>query len=136
MIGRARVAGKAVVGMQFTSTMAPVSAFPRAKQFVDDFRRRFGQGPGLHAAEAYDATAVALKPVEAASRGGKAPSRDEVSAAVRRVKLEGITGDIEFDARGNRKRAPYFVREVVNEDPEKWDQNRVVKQMTAPPPRN
>jgi branched-chain amino acid transport system substrate-binding protein len=132
----ARIAGKAVVGMQFTSAAGPASALPKAKQFVDDFRRRFGKEPGLHAAEAYDATAVALKAIEAAALGGKAPSREEVSAAVRRVKLQGITGDIEFDGRGDRKRALYFVLQVASEDPEKWDQNKVVKQMTAAPPRN
>jgi branched-chain amino acid transport system substrate-binding protein len=130
----ARIAGKAVVGMQFTSAAGPASALPKAKQFVDDFRRRFGKEPGLHAAEAYDATAVALKAIEAAALGGKAPSREEVSAAVRRVKLQGITGDIEFDGRGDRKRALYFVLQVASEDPEKWDQNKVVKQMIVGPP--
>jgi branched-chain amino acid transport system substrate-binding protein len=130
----ARIAGKAVVGMQFTSAAGPASALPKAKQFVDDFRRRFGKEPGLHAAEAYDATAVALKAIEAAALGGKAPSREEVSAAIRKVRHEGITGDIEFDGRGDRKRALYFVLQVASEDPEKWDQNKVVKQMIVGPP--
>jgi branched-chain amino acid transport system substrate-binding protein len=131
-----RLAGKAVVGMHFTSVTGPASALPKARQFVDDFRRRFGKEPGGHAAEAYDATAVALKGIEAAAPGGKSPSREEVSAAIRRVKLQGITGDIEFDGRGDRKKAPYFVREVGSEEPEKWDQNRVVRQVTAAPPRH
>ena len=131
-----RIAGKAVVGMQFTSAASPIATLPKAKQFVDDFRRRFGREPGPHAAEAYDATAVALKAIEAAAVSSRAPSRGEVSAAVRRVKLQGVTGDIEFDGRGDRKKALYFVLQVASEDPEKWDQNRVVRQVTTGPPRH
>ena len=134
--GPTRIAGKAVVGMQLTSAAGPASTLPKAKQFVDDFRRRFGMEPGLHAAEAYDATAVALKAIEAVAAGGKAPSRAEVSAAVRRVKLQGVTGDIEFDGRGDRKKAPYFVLQVASDDPERWNENRVVWQTAAGPPRH
>jgi branched-chain amino acid transport system substrate-binding protein len=129
-----RIAGKAVVGLQLTSVASPMATLPKAKPFVDDFRRRFGGDPGPHAAEAYDATAVALKAIETAAAGGRAPSRGEVSAAVRKVKLQGITGDIEFDGRGDRKKAPYFVLQVASEDPAKWDQNRVVRQVTTGPP--
>jgi len=120
--------------MQFTSAVSPMSTLPKAKQFVDDFRRRFGREPGPPAAEAYDATAVALKAIEAAAAGGRSPTRGEVSAAVRKVKLQGITGDIEFDGRGDRKKALYFVLQVASEDPAKWDQNRVVRQVTIGPP--
>jgi ABC-type branched-subunit amino acid transport system substrate-binding protein len=42
--------------------------------------------------------------------------------------LVGIGGEIELDPRGDRKGAVYSVFQVAAEDPERWEQNRVVKQ--------
>ncbi len=129
-----KIAGKAVVGMYYTSAAGPASALPKARQFVEEFKKKFGKNPEPYAAEAYDAAAIALKAIEAAARGGKAPSREDVSAAVRRVKYSGITGDIEFDGKGDRKRANYFVLQVASDNPEKWGENKIVKQLTIAPP--
>ena len=47
-----------------------------------------------------------------------------------------MTGEIELDGKGDRRRAVYFVSQVAAEDPGRWEENRVVKQVTvAPPPR-
>jgi branched-chain amino acid transport system substrate-binding protein len=131
----ARLAGAAAVGVYYTSAVAPSAGLLGARPFVDDFQRRFGRAPGPYAAEAYDATAIVLRAIESAARGG-APSRDAVAAAVRRTKHQGVTGEIEFDGRGDRKKAPYFVFKVANEDPNRWNQNRVLKQLPAAPPRS
>src|SRR5437870_6043294 len=104
-----KIAGKAVVGMYYTSAAGPASALAGAKGFVDDYKKKFSKNPEPYAAEAYDATAIALKAIEAAAKGGKLPSREAVSAAVRQVKHKGITGEIEFDGKGDRKKATYFV---------------------------
>ena len=80
---------------------------PGVAAFRGDFRRRFGRDPGL------------------------------VAAAVRRVKLVGVTGEVELDAKGDRKQAVYSVFQVAGADPERWEQNRVVKQVVvAAPSRN
>jgi branched-chain amino acid transport system substrate-binding protein len=129
-----KIAGKAVVGMYYTSAAGPASALPKAKQFVEDFKKKFGKNPEPYAAEAYDATAIALKAVEMAAKGGKAPTREDVSTAIRKVKYDGITGEIEFDSKGDRKKALYFVLQVVNDNPEKWGDNKIVKQLTIAPP--
>ena len=100
-----KIAGKAVVGMNYTSAAGPASALPKAKSFVDDYKKKFNKNPEPYAAEAYDATAIALKAVEAAAKGGKAPTRETVAAEIRKVKHNGITGDIEFDGKGDRKKA-------------------------------
>src|SRR5207245_2195369 len=89
---------------------------------------KLGKNPEPYAAEAYDAATVALKAIEAAAKGGKAPSREDVAVAVRKVKLSGITGDIEFDAKGDRKKALYSVLQVDSDDPQKWGDNKIVKQ--------
>src|SRR6059036_74290 len=130
----AKIAGKNVVGMYYTSAAGPASALPKAKQFVEDFKKKFGKNPEPYAAEAYDAATVALKAIEAAAKGGKAPSREDVAVAVRKVKLSGITGDIEFDAKGDRKKALYFVLQVDIDDPQKWGDNKIVKQLAIAPP--
>jgi len=130
----AKIAGKNVVGMYYTSAAGPASALPKAKQFVEDFKKKFGKNPEPYAAEAYDAATVALKAIEAAAKGGKAPAREDVSVAVRKVKLAGITGDIEFDGKGDRKKALYFVLQVASDDPQKWGDNKIVKQLAIAPP--
>jgi branched-chain amino acid transport system substrate-binding protein len=128
-----KIAGKAVVGMYYTSAAGPASALPKAKAFVDDFKKKFSKNPEPYAAEAYDATAIALKAIEAATKGGKL-SREDVATQVRKVKHAGITGDIEFDGKGDRKKALYFVLQVGNEDPAKWGDNKIVKQLAIAPP--
>jgi branched-chain amino acid transport system substrate-binding protein len=130
-----KIAGKAVIGMHYTSAAGPAEALPRAKEFVEDFKKKFGRNPEPYAAEAYDATAILLKAAEMAAKGGMAPSREDVAAAVRKVKHSGVTGEIEFDSKGDRKKALYFVLQVSNDDPQKWGENKIVKQLTiaAPP---
>jgi branched-chain amino acid transport system substrate-binding protein len=129
-----KIAGKAVVGMYYTSAAGPASALPKAKGFVEEYKKKFGKNPEPYAAEAYDAAAIALKAVEAAAKGGKTPSREAVAAEIRKVKYNGITGDIEFDGKGDRKKSNYFVLEVASDNPEKWGENKIVKQLTIAAP--
>jgi branched-chain amino acid transport system substrate-binding protein len=129
-----KIAGKAVVGMNYTSAAGPASALPRAKGFVEEFKKKFGKNPEPYAAEAYDSAAIALKAIAAAAKGGTMPAREAVAAEVRKVKHSGITGDIEFDSKGDRKKSNYFVLEVVSDNPEKWGDNKIVKQLAIAAP--
>jgi branched-chain amino acid transport system substrate-binding protein len=129
-----KIAGKAVVGMYYTSAAGPASALPKAKGFVDEYKKKFGKNPEPYAAEAYDSAAIALKAIAAAAKGGTMPAREAISAEVRKVKHSGITGDIEFDGKGDRKKSNYFVLEVVSDNPEKWGDNKIVKQLTIAAP--
>jgi branched-chain amino acid transport system substrate-binding protein len=129
-----KIAGKAVVGMNYTSAAGPASALPRAKGFVEEFKKKFGKNPEPYAAEAYDSAAIALKSIAAAAKGGTMPAREAVAAEVRKVKHSGITGDIEFDSKGDRKKSNYFVLEVVSDNPEKWGDNKIVKQLAIAAP--
>jgi branched-chain amino acid transport system substrate-binding protein len=129
-----KIAGKAVVGMNYTSVAGPVSVYPQAKQFADEFKKKFGKNPEPFAAQAYDSAAIIIKALEAVTKGGKAPTRDAVTAAIRDVRHTGITGSVEFDAKGDPKKALYFVLQVANEDPEKWGDNKEVKRLTIAAP--
>jgi len=128
-----KIAGKAVVGMTYTSAAGPASALPKAKAFVDEFKKKFSKNPEPYAAEAYDAATIALKAIEETAKKGKV-SREDVSSAVRKAKLSGITGEIAFDAKGDRQKAQYFVLQVVSDDPAKWGDNKIVKQLAIAPP--
>jgi branched-chain amino acid transport system substrate-binding protein len=132
----AKIGGKAVVGMWYTSASAPASLYPRAKDFAKTYKDKFGKAPEPYAAESYDATVVALKAIESAAKaaGGKMPTREAVSAAVRQAKLEGITGNIEFDGKGDRRKASYFVLQVGSDDPAKWGENKLIKRLGIDPP--
>jgi branched-chain amino acid transport system substrate-binding protein len=129
-----KIAGKTVVGIYYTTAAAP-STSPQAKQFGEDFKKKFGKNPEPYAAEAYVATAIAIKALESTVAGGKAPTRAAVATAIRKVKYTGMTGSIEFDDKGDPKKASYYVMQVANENPEKWGENKEAKRLAiaAPP---
>src|SRR5207244_125897 len=87
-----KIAGKAVVGMHYTSAAGPASALPRAKAFSEEFKKKFGKNPEPYAAEAYDAATIAIKAIEAATKGGKVPSREDVATAARKAGHRGCGG--------------------------------------------
>ncbi len=110
--------------------------YPKAKDFVKLYKEKFNKEPQPYGAESYDATAIALKAIENVikANGGKMPTREAVAQAVRKVKYSGITGDIEFDGKGDRKKAGYFILEVVSADPAKWEQNKLLERKDIEPP--
>ena len=87
----ARTVGKAAVGMYYTTAAAPTTS-EAAKKFLADYKKKFNQNPEPYAAESYVATAIALKAIESATAGGKAPSREAIATAIRKIKYTGMTG--------------------------------------------
>lgn len=133
----AKIGGDAVVGMYYTTAAGPVAFYPKAKDFVKAYKERFKKEPQPYGAESYDATAIALKAIEDVlkANGGKMPTREAVTAAVRKVKYSGITGEITFDGKGDRQKAGYFILQVASADPAKWDDNKLLERKEiAPPP--
>jgi len=133
-----KIAGKTAVGMHYTTVVGPPTIYPEAKAFIDEFKAKFKKDPEPFAAQSYDVAALGLKAIEMAAReaGNKKPTRAQVSAAVRKVKdFKGVTGTISFDGKGDPVKAKYFVIKVLTEDPAKWGENRVVKdlEIAAPP---
>jgi branched-chain amino acid transport system substrate-binding protein len=128
-----KLGGDAVVGMHFTTVAGGVKEYPKAKEFADDYKKKFGKDPEPFAAQAYDSTAIALKALEAAIKeaGGKAPTREAVTKAVRKVKHSGITGNVEFDDKGDPKKATYLIYQVGKD----WKDNKLIKRLeiAAPP---
>ncbi len=131
-----KIGGKAVVGTYYTTAAGPVAMYPKAKEFAKTYKEKFKKDPEPYGAEAYDATSLGLKAIETAIKeaGGKMPSREAVAVAIRKTKHDGITGHIEFDSKGDRKKAGYFILQVVSDDPAKWGDNKLIKQLQIDPP--
>src|SRR6267378_1663704 len=128
-----KIGGKVVVGTYYTTAAAPASS-PQAKQFGEEFKKKYGKNPEPYAAESYVATAIAIKALEDVTKGGKAPTRAAVGAAIRKVKYNGMTGTIEFDDKGDPKKASYYFLQVSRDTPEKWSENKEAKRLAIAAP--
>src|SRR5216117_3725811 len=128
-----KIGGKAVVGTYYTTAAAPASS-AQAKQFGEEYKKKFGKNPEPYAAESYVATAIAIKALEEVTKGGKAPTRAAVASAIRKVKYSGMTGAIEFDDKGDPKKASYYVMQVSTDNPEKWSENKEAKRLAIAAP--
>ena len=128
-----KLGGDAVIGMHYTTVAGGVKEYPKAKEFADSFKKKFNKDPEPFAAQSFDSTAIALKAIEAASKeaGGKAPTRDAVSKAIRKVKHSGITGSVEFDDKGDPKKATYLIYQVSSKT---WDDRKMVKRLEIAAP--
>jgi branched-chain amino acid transport system substrate-binding protein len=71
----------------------------RARAFMDEFERRFGQPVPSYGAEAFDAANVLISALERSGR----PDRAAVAAAVAGTDLAGLTGRIRFEPNGERR---------------------------------
>lgn len=88
----------------------PVSMLPAAEQFLKDYEAKFpGENVNAFDAYAYDAAVVIMKAVFKASeevgadKVNSPAGRDAVKAAVAATQLEGVTGDVAFDEKGDTK---------------------------------
>lgn len=126
------IAQGAVVGVHYTTVAGPVEKYPLAKTFMEQFVAKHGRNPEAYALYAYDAAKVVLAALESSitANGGKKPSRKHVMEAVRASKVDGLTGPIAFDSRGDREKADYW---VVRFNEAKYP-GTAVTSVTASPP--
>ena len=78
---------------------------PKGKKFQDVFRETYDYQPGSVAAYSYDGMGLII---EAIRKSGL--ERDAIIESVKEMRYEGVTGTIEFDANGNRKGKPGFLK--------------------------
>jgi branched-chain amino acid transport system substrate-binding protein len=133
----AELAGDAAVGTYYTSVAGPASLYPNAAQFIEDYTAAYGEPPTPFAAQAYDATGIALAAIERAiaANDGAVPTREAVAAEVRATEnYEGITGTITFDDNGDPETSNYYVLQVSSADPAEWNNNAVISTIEIPSP--
>jgi branched-chain amino acid transport system substrate-binding protein len=125
-------------GTFYSTVSGPASVYPGTARFVKDFKAKFGAEPQPFGAQGYDCAAIALKAIENAAKanGGKMPTRQAVTQAVRDLKdFKGITGTMNFNAKGDLTKAKYFIIQVTSADPDKWSSNKIDKTLDIAPPQ-
>lgn len=117
-------AGAAAEGVILSQTVFnPESDDPRVKHFVEAYRKKYGEQPGLFAAYGYDSLLVLAKALE--SEGTSIPS--ELWKGLRGLtSFQGITGPVQFDQSGDNARFPrvYIIRSGKLEDYESYLEQR------------
>ncbi|AZI42042.1 branched-chain amino acid ABC transporter substrate-binding protein [Deinococcus psychrotolerans] len=106
-------AGKAAVGVIYTTVFGPVNTFSNSVDFTAQYRADYKALPSGVAVYAYDATNALLSALESKAKSGATVTRPQMSAALRKVELPAcfsgdkkdcitITGALSFDAQGER----------------------------------
>ncbi len=94
--------GSALDGVIVTQFFDRFSRAPRWLDFVERFRKRFGDAPGYTSLNGYDATMMAATALRAAGRDG-------LLAALREVRsLDGLQRKLTFDEFGDCLSLPYI----------------------------
>ena len=91
--------------------MIPSPAWIKSKSisFSTSYKEAYGKEPGMVAAYAFDGIHLL---VEAFKKAGS-PHREKIQQALTGINIEGITGPIRFDDKGNRL-GPYHIVNVKN----------------------
>jgi branched-chain amino acid transport system substrate-binding protein len=105
------IAQSAAKGVYYTTVAGPVEKYPAAKTFTETFKAKYGRDPEAYALYSYDAANVILAGIEEAinTAGGSRPTRKQVAWAVRHAHVQGVTGAISFNDKGDRSVADYYV---------------------------
>ncbi len=120
-------AGAAAEGVMFTQTVFdPTSEADSIRAFVSGFQARYGgEEPDLYAAHGYDAVHVLLTALD---RSGTTIATDFGKAMLRfqGEPLQGVTGAIQFDEKGDVQRYPqvYVINEGQAANYERWQQEK------------
>ncbi len=98
------IAGSAAEGTYLTFTPDP-DKMPQAAGFLKKYREKYGNELAPYAIYSYDATNILLTAI---SDSGSTEGT-KISAALRKMKYDGASGHVEFDAKGDVTKAPYIV---------------------------
>jgi branched-chain amino acid transport system substrate-binding protein len=109
-------------GVYATAPIVDAASRPGAARVLRDFKAAFGGANdfGLYTMLAYDSTAAIYAALNRAilAAGGALPSRDAVRAELARtVGLDGVTGEVGFDAAGDTTNRVVSVFEAPAADP-------------------
>jgi branched-chain amino acid transport system substrate-binding protein len=104
------LAGTAAEGHVASTPGAALSKRPGGPAFAESYRERFKQEIGLYAPYFYDGVMLLARAMEMA--GSTEPGR--YIAELRRIRYDGVTAAIEFDARGDLKASQLSVFRVQN----------------------
>ncbi len=107
----AKIAGPAIEGVVYTSTVDDVSSTEEGKKWVAEYEKATGKKVGIFTSYGYDAMNVILHGVEEAikANGGKKPSREQVLDAIHKTTdFQGQFVKVSFDDKGDNKYAAVY----------------------------
>jgi branched-chain amino acid transport system substrate-binding protein len=105
-----KTAGTAANGAMMTT--APLAQFlSSASGYVSAYTAKYGTGPGPYSSYEYDAVGVVAQAIKDA--GSTTPSK--ITAALKTITYDGITGTFHFDSVGDRQPVNYIVIIVQND---------------------
>ena len=104
-----KLAGDAATGYKCSQAGLPVDKMPNAKDFKERFEKRFGQIQ-IYSPYTYDATSVMIAAMQKANSADPAKYLPELA----KISVDGITGKIEFDSKGDIKAGYITLYEVKN----------------------
>lgn len=109
--GFVQIAQNGAKGACYTTVAGPLDQYPAAAEFAKKFEARFKKKPESFSLYAYDSAKIIVEAIcnSPEAKAGKKPSRESLCEAVRKISHQGITGLIEFNAKGDRKKADYYV---------------------------
>ncbi len=81
----------------------------KSSAFILNYRRLYGQNPGMVAAYAYDGMNLLIEAIKKAG----APEREMIQKSLQEIHYEGVTGLIRFDDKGNRM-GPFKITRLKN----------------------
>jgi branched-chain amino acid transport system substrate-binding protein len=77
--------------------------------FVMEYRAAYGNSPGLAAVYAYDGMNAIIGAITLAG----SHDREKIQYALAKMNLNGVTGHVQFDSRGNRS-GPLYLTFIKN----------------------
>ena len=91
--------------------LIPSGNWPLSKSsaFILNYRRLYGQNPGMVAHYAYDGMNLLIEAIKEAG----APEREMIQKSLQEIHYEGVTGLIQFDDKGNRM-GPFKITHLKN----------------------
>ncbi|HKO53824.1 MAG TPA: ABC transporter substrate-binding protein [Polyangiaceae bacterium] len=93
-----KIGGDAINGSYFSNHFAPDVATEKAKTFVANFSKKYGQAPTGLGALGYEAALVLIDSIKRAGKNDPSAIRDAIAAT---KDFDGVTGKITIDAQRN-----------------------------------
>jgi branched-chain amino acid transport system substrate-binding protein len=91
------------------SVTSGIWSIPKYKAFRQEYRKLYGQPPGMVAAYAFDGMNLLIEAI----RISGSPELEKIQLALMKIRHEGVTGAIRFDAKGNRA-GNFAVMKILN----------------------
>jgi len=102
------IAGEAAEGFIFLGSFVPTNPDPKTQNFVTKYKAKYGAEPDNFAALAYDQAAVIADSIKRAmDANNNVVTRATLAEALKRCRVEGVTGVVTFDS-DNEWTRPYL----------------------------